>query len=103
MTGNDVFHVLRAHKDILSKRFGVAGLACSGPSPAAKPNKSDVDVLRPNYRVVCGDNADGIACWFVDKDYSEERFFFRYAHSLGANDPYKALKTTMKAEINKEA
>ena len=27
----------------------------------------------------------------------------RHAYFLGANDPYKALKTTLKAEINAEA
>jgi adenine-specific DNA-methyltransferase len=27
----------------------------------------------------------------------------RHAYFLGANDPYKALKTTLKAEINEEA
>jgi len=46
---------------------------------------------------------DGIACWFIDTDYNEESFFVRHAYFLGANDPYKALKTTLKAEINKEA
>ena len=45
----------------------------------------------------------GIACWFIDTDYNEESFFVRHAYFLGANDPYKALKTTLKAEINAEA
>ena len=30
-------------------------------------------------------------------------FFVRQAYFLGANDPYKALKTTLKAEIDEEA
>jgi hypothetical protein len=30
-------------------------------------------------------------------------FFVRHAYFLGANDPYGALKTTLKAEINEEA
>jgi len=46
---------------------------------------------------------NGIACWFIDTDYNEESFFVRQAYFLGANDPYKALKTTLKAEINEEA
>ena len=33
----------------------------------------------------------------------EESFFVRHAYFLGANDPYSALKTTLKAEINEEA
>ena len=43
------------------------------------------------------------ARWFIDTDYNEESFFVRHAYFLGANDPYKALKTTLKAEINEEA
>ena len=50
-----------------------------------------------------GDSADGIACWFIDTDYNEESFFVRHAYFLGQNDPYSALKTTLKAEINEEA
>ena len=46
---------------------------------------------------------DEIACWFIDTDYNEESFFVRHAYFLGANDPYSALKTTLKAEINEEA
>jgi adenine-specific DNA-methyltransferase len=62
-----------------------------------------VDVFHPNTGEVKSDNADGIACWFIDTDYNEESFFVRHAYFLGANDPYKALKTTLKAEIDKEA
>ena len=43
------------------------------------------------------------ACWFIDTDYNEESFFVRHAYFLGANDPYKALKTTLKAEIDADA
>ena len=62
-----------------------------------------VDVFHPNTGEVRSDSADGIACWFIDTDYNEESFFVRHAYFLGANDPYKALKTTLKAEINEEA
>jgi adenine-specific DNA-methyltransferase len=62
-----------------------------------------VDVFDPNSGEVRSDNADGIACWFIDTDYNEESFFVRHAYFLGANDPYKALKTTLRAEINEEA
>ena len=62
-----------------------------------------VDVFHPQTGEVHSDGADGIACWFVDTDYNEESFFVRHAYFLGANDPYKALKTTLKAEINEEA
>jgi adenine-specific DNA-methyltransferase len=62
-----------------------------------------VDVFHPNTGEVRSDGADGIACWFIDTDYNEESFFVRHAYFLGANDPYRALKTTLKAEINEEA
>ncbi|SKA78260.1 adenine-specific DNA-methyltransferase [Paucidesulfovibrio gracilis DSM 16080] len=62
-----------------------------------------VDVFHPNTGEVRSDGPDGIACWFIDTDYNEESFFVRHAYFLGANDPYKALKTTLKAEIDEEA
>jgi len=62
-----------------------------------------VDVFKPQTGEVISNGADGIACWFVDTDYNEESFFVRHAYFLGANDPYSALKTTLKAEINPEA
>jgi adenine-specific DNA-methyltransferase len=62
-----------------------------------------VDVFHPNTGEVRSDGAEGIACWFIDTDYNEESFFVRHAYFLGANDPYKSLKTTLKAEINAEA
>ena len=62
-----------------------------------------VDVFHPNTGEVRSDGPEGIACWFVDTDYNEESFFVRHAYFLGANDPYKALKTTLKAEIDADA
>ena len=62
-----------------------------------------VDVFHPNSGEVVSDGPDGIACWFIDTDYNEESFFVRHAYFLGANDPYKALKTTLKAEIDEAA
>ena len=62
-----------------------------------------VDVFHPQTGEIRSDGPDGIACWFIDTDYNEESFFVRHAYFLGANDPYKALKTTLKAEINQDA
>ena len=62
-----------------------------------------VDVFDPASGEVRSDDTDNIACWFIDTDYNEESFFVRHAYFLGANDPYGALKTTLKAEINEEA
>ena len=62
-----------------------------------------VDVFHPQTGEVRSDGPEGIACWFIDTDYNEESFFVRHAYFLGARDPYKSLKTTLKAEINEEA
>ena len=62
-----------------------------------------VDVFDPSTGEVRSDEADGIACWFVDTEYNGESFFVRHAYFLGANDPYKSLKTTLKAEIDADA
>jgi adenine-specific DNA-methyltransferase len=62
-----------------------------------------VDVFDPSTGEIRSDSTDGIACWFIDTDYNEESFFVRHAYFLGQNDPYKALKTTLRAEINEEA
>lgn len=47
--------------------------------------------------------ADDIAVWFIDTDYDYENFRVRHAYFPGAGDPYKALKTTLKAEIDQKA
>ena len=62
-----------------------------------------VDVFKPQTGEVVSEGPDGIALWMIDTDYNEESFFVRHAYFLGANDPYKALKTTLKAEIDPEA
>ncbi len=82
-------------------------LDASGDDDAApgqvKVKVNGVDVFHPNTGEVRSDGPEGIACWFIDTDYNQESFFVRHAYFLGQNDPYKALKTTLKAEINEEA
>ena len=62
-----------------------------------------VDVFDPSTGEVRSDGPDGIACWFIDTDYNQESFFVRHAYFLGASDPYRSLKTTLKAEIDPDA
>ena len=63
-----------------------------------------VDVFDPRTGQVRADEPDGIACWFIDTNYDEESFFIRHAYFLGAaNDPYQALKRTLKSEIDEDA
>ena len=75
----------------------------SAPDGKLRVKVNGVDVFKPQTGEVVSHGADGIACWFIDTDYNEESFFVRHAYFLGANDPYSALKTTLKAEINAEA
>ena len=62
-----------------------------------------VDMYDPAKGEVRSGGTEGVACWFVDTDYSGEHFFVRHAYFLGAADPYRALRTTLKAEIDAEA
>ena len=63
-----------------------------------------VDVFHPQTGEIRSDDPKDIACWFLDTDYDGESFFVRHAYFLGAvSDPYRALKTTLKAEIDEEA
>ena len=73
------------------------------PNGQLRVKVKGVDVFDPSTGEVRSDGADGIACWFIDTDYNEESFFVRHAYFLGAKDPYSALKTTLKAEIDAEA
>ncbi len=74
------------------------------PSGQVQVKVNGVDVYDPSTGEIRSDGPDGIACWFIDTDYNEESFFVRHAYFLGQrSDPYQALKTSLKAEINREA
>lgn len=62
-----------------------------------------VDIYDPNTGEVRSNDVKGIAAWFIDTAYNEESFFVRHAYFLGANEPYKQLKTALKSEIDEEA
>jgi adenine-specific DNA-methyltransferase len=62
-----------------------------------------VDVYDPNTGEIRSNDVRDIAAWFIDTGYNEESFFVRHAYFLGANDPYKALKTALRAEIDEDA
>ena len=72
-----------------------------GPEIRIKVN--GVDVFDPNTGDIRSTDTNGIAAWFIDTDYNEESFFVRHAYFLGANDPYKSLKTALQAEIDEDA
>ncbi len=62
-----------------------------------------MDVFVPATGEIRSGELDDIAAWFIDTAYNEESFFVRHAYFVGAGDPYKALKTSLRAEINEEA
>ena len=62
-----------------------------------------IDLFDPRTGEVRSSEPDDLACWFLDTDYDMASFFVRHAYFLGARDPYKALKTTLRAEIDAEA
>ena len=72
-----------------------------GPKIRVKVN--GVDVFDPNTGDIRSNDTAGIAAWFIDTDYDEESFFVRHAYFLGANDPYKSLRTALQAEIDEDA
>ena len=98
-TGKGNLFVVFGEPDIDILPFGEEGAG----STRIQVKINGVDVFHPTTGEVRSDGADGIACWFIDTDYNEESFFVRHAYFLGANDPYKALRTTLKAEIDADA
>ena len=80
-----------------------AGDGEDGDAGRLRVRINGVDVFHPNTGEIRSDGPEGIACWFIDTDYDEESFFVRHAYFLGANDPYKALRTTLKAEVDQDA
>lgn len=62
-----------------------------------------VDIFDPNTGEIRSNDTEGIAAWFIDTDYDEQSFFVRHAYFLGAQDPYKSLKTALKAEVDEAA
>ena len=78
--------------DIESQADGAIAVAVKG-----------IDVFDPNTGEIRSGDTNSIAAWFIDTDYNEESFFVRHAYFLGANDPYKSLKTALQAEVDREA
>ena len=73
------------------------------PDGQVRVRVKGVDVFRPQTGEIESGGLESIALWMIDTAYNEESFFVRQAYFLGAADPYKALKTTLKAEIDAEA
>lgn len=62
-----------------------------------------VDVYDPTTGEVRSRDVDRIALWMIDTDYNGDSFFVRHCYFTGGGDPYKRLKTALKAEIDADA
>lgn len=62
-----------------------------------------VDIYDPTKGEVRSSDTSQIALWMVDTDYNGESFFVRHCYFTGGSDPYKRLKTALKADIDEAA
>lgn len=62
-----------------------------------------VDVYDPTTGEVRSDSTDQVALWMIDTDYDGESFFVRHCYFTGGQDPYKRLKSALKADIDADA
>jgi adenine-specific DNA-methyltransferase len=104
-TGKGNLFVIFGEPDIEveSASDGEGGAAADDADDQLRVRIHGADVFDPSSGEVRSDNADGIAVWFIDTDYNGESFCVRHAYFLGADDPYKSLKTSLKAEIDEDA
>ena len=101
-TGADNLFVVFGEPDIEIEPAG--GGSGDADADFVRVRLRGVDVFHPQTGEVRSDDPKDIACWFLDTEYDGESFFVRHAYFPGASsDPYKALKTTLKAEIDEEA
>ncbi|MGC0369031.1 site-specific DNA-methyltransferase [Microbacterium sp. SLBN-111] len=83
--------------------FGEPDLVLRASGPQWEVEVRGVDVYDPTSGEVRSNSTSEIALWMIDTDYDGESFFVRHAYFLGDNDPYKALKTALKADIDPDA
>jgi adenine-specific DNA-methyltransferase len=62
-----------------------------------------VDVFDPTTGEVRSRGTDRVALWMIDTDYNGESFFVRHCYFTGGQDPFKRLKTALKADIDEDA
>lgn len=108
--------ITRMNPDLLLqklKKTGSGNLFMVFGEPDIKIDNSDegkvtvelkgLDIYDPTTGEIRNSSIDDIACWFIDTDYDSESFFVRHAYFTGADEPYKKLKKTLKAEVDEGA
>ena len=62
-----------------------------------------VNVYDPTTGEVRSNDTKQIALWMIDTNFNGDSFFVRHCYYTGCGDPYKRLKTALKAEIDEDA
>lgn len=83
--------------------FGEPDIDIEGTADGLVVNLKGVDVYDPTTGEVRSNDTSRIALWMIDTDYNEESFFVRHCYFTGDNDPYKRLKTALKADIDADS
>lgn len=83
--------------------FGEPDIEITGTGNELTVEIKGVDVYDPTTGEVRSRDTDHIALWMIDTAYNGESFFVRRCYFTGGIDPYKRLKTALRADINEEA
>lgn len=107
--------MVRMNADLLMgeelKKTGVGNLFTVFGEPDIDISKTDdgyvvdlkgVDIYDPTTGEVRSNDTSQIALWMIDTDYNGESFFVRHCYFTGGNDPYKRLKTALRADVDAE-
>jgi adenine-specific DNA-methyltransferase len=98
--------------DVLLKKTGSANLFTVFGEPDVAIERTDdgivaeirgVDVYNPTTGEIRSSGTGEIALWMIDTDYDGESFFVRHCYFTGDNDPYRRLKSALKADIDEAA
>jgi adenine-specific DNA-methyltransferase len=83
--------------------FGEPDIAVKAEGAEVTVELLGVDVFDPTTGEVRSSGTDQVALWMIDTDYNGESFFVRHCYFTGGQDPYRRLKTALKADINEDA
>jgi adenine-specific DNA-methyltransferase len=83
--------------------FGEPDIEISKTADGYVVDLKGVDIYDPTTGEVRSDDTNQIALWMIDTDYNGESFFVRHCYFTGGNDPYKRLRTALRAEIDADA
>jgi adenine-specific DNA-methyltransferase len=83
--------------------FGEPDIAIEDTQEGLVVQLNGVDVYDPTTGEVRSNDTSRIALWMIDTNYNEESFFVRHCYFTGGNDPYKRLKTALKADVDEAA